>query len=221
MAEQEIQEHLKQKTIEVHEVTIEKEELLKLMRGKLLSTTKDVMRDAVQTRSNLRSVESKLGAACGLLLELLGMRHYYRNSSGAVQIEWAYERLGQEIDLVVGADDLITFVECKKPEINDPIEQVNKLKEKVDVLCSSEKVKKEWHVTSHTKTRFVFATWERPRPDVFRKLKRSGVDVIILSSESEKGGIGQKARDHLKVAFNVEKSKPKLTRNEFLGPFSF
>jgi hypothetical protein len=224
IAEKEIQEHLKQKAIELHEATIDKRELLKLMQSKLLSTTKDVMREAVQTKSNLRTAESKLGAARGLLLELLGMRHYYRTPSTPVQIEWAYERLGQgDIDLVVRASNLITFVECKKPEINDPVEQVNKLKKKVDALFGSEAFKKEWRVTPHTRTEFVFAIWERPTPDVFRKLRRTGADVIILSSEAEKAGIGQKAREHLKIALHldVEKSKPKLTRDKFLGPFSF
>lgn len=215
MAEQEIQLHLKQKTIELHEVTIEKDMFLKLMQGKLLSTTKNIMHEAVQTRSELRSVENRLGAACGLLLELLGLRHYYRTSSGAARIEWSYERLGQEVDLIVGTDDLITFVECKKPGISDSVEQVKKLKEKVEALVGSEEFKKEWRITSQTKKVFVFATWERPRPDVFRKLKRNGVDVIILSSESEKAGIGQIARDHLKLALDKEKSKPKLTRDKF------
>ncbi|MFC2044670.1 hypothetical protein ACFLT8_05730 [Chloroflexota bacterium] len=220
MAEQEIQQHLKQKTIEVHETTIEKDTFLKLMKAKLLSTTKDVMHEAIQTRSNLRSVENRLGAACGLLLELLGMRHYYRTSSEPARIEWSYERLGQEIDLIVGTDDSITFVECKKPGISDPVEQVKILREKVKALLGSEDFKKEWRISSQTKKAFVFATWERPLPDVFAKQKRLGVDVIILSSESEKAGIGQKARDHLKLALDIEKSKPKLTRDKFFGPLS-
>ncbi len=220
MAEQEIMQHLKQKTIEVHEATIEKDAFLKLMQAKLLSTTKDVMHEAIQTRSNLRSVENRLGAACGLLLELLGMRHYYRISSGPVRIEWSYERLGQEIDLMVGTDDSITFVECKKPGIGDPVEQVKKLRGKVNALLGSGEFKKEWRITSQTIKVFVFATWERPMPNVFTRLKRLGVDVIILSSESEKAGIGQKARDHLKLALDIEKSKPKLTQDKFFGTLS-
>lgn len=220
MAEKEIMQHLKQKTIEVHEITVEKDEFLKLMQAKLLSTTKDVMQEAIQTRSNLRSVENRLGASCGLLVELLGMRHYYRTSPGSARIEWSYERLGQEIDLIVGTDEFMTFVECKKPGISDPVDQVKKLRDKVNVLLGSEEFEKEWRISSQTKKVFVFATWERPQPDVFTKLQSRGVDVIILSSESEKAGIGQKARDHLKLALDIEKSKPTLTRDEFFGPLS-
>jgi len=220
MAETEIMQHRKQKTIEVHEITVEKDKFLKLMQAKLLSATKDVMQEAIQTRSNLRSVENRLGAACGLLLELLGMRHYYRTSSGPIRIEWSYERLGQEIDLIAGNDDSVTFVECKKPGISDPVEQVKKLREKVSALLGSEEFEKEWRITSQTKKMLVFATWERPQPDVFAKLQSQGVDIIILSSESEKAGIGQKARDHLKLALDIEKSKPKFTQDRFFGPLS-
>jgi len=220
MAEKEIGQHRNQKTIEVHEITVAKDKFLKLMQTKLLSTTKDIMQEAIQTRSNLRSVENRLGAACGILLELLGMRHYYRTSTGPVRIEWSYERLDQEIDLIAGNDDSITFVECKKPGISDPFEQVKKLKDKVSVLWGYEEFEKEWRITSKTKKVFVFATWERPQPDVFTKLQSQGVNVIILSSESEKAGIGQKARDHLKLALDIEKSKPTLTRDEFFGPLS-
>jgi len=220
MAEKEIVQHRNQKTIEVHEITVVKDKFLKLMQTKLLSTTKDVMQEAIQTRSDLRSVENRLGAACGILLELLGMRHYYRTSLEPERIEWSYERLDQEIDLIAGNDDSVTFVECKKPGISDPIEQVKKLKDKVSVLWGSEEFEKEWRITSKTKKVFVFATWERPQPDVFTKLQSQGVDVIILSSESEKAGIGQKARDHLKLALDIVKSKPKPTRDESFGPLS-
>jgi len=215
MAEQEIQEHLNRKVIEIHEVTIPKDSLLNLMRGKLLSTTKDVMLAAEQTRLSLRSAENKLGAARGLLLELLGMRHYYAASNGSVRIEWAYERLGQEIDLLVGTGASIIFVECKKPEIDNPVEQVRKLKKKAATLLSSTEFKTEWKVTSKTQRRYVFATWERPRPAVFTKLRESGIEVLVLSSE--KAGIGRTARDRLKTALDAEKSKSRPTSDEFFS----
>lgn len=215
MAEQEIEEHSNQKTIEVHEVTIPKDKMLNLMRGKLLSTTKDVMRAAEQTRSGLRLTENKLGAARGLLLELLGMRHYYATSNSTVRIEWAYERLRQEIDLLVGTNDSLIFVECKKSEIDNPVEQVEKLKKKAATLLSSAEFSTEWKITSKTQTRYAFATWERPQPAVFKKLNASGVKIIVLSLEN--AGIGRTARDRLKIALGAEKSNPKPKRDEFFG----
>ncbi|MGB6873001.1 MAG: hypothetical protein WBE46_02470 [Dehalococcoidia bacterium] len=218
MAEQEIQEHLNQKVIEIHEVTIPKDNLLNLMRGKLLSTTKDVMIAAEQTRSDLRLAENKLGAARGLLLELLGMRHYYAASNGTVRIEWAYERLGQEIDLLIGTGTSLIFVECKKPEIDNPVEQVDKLKKKAATLLSSTEFNTEWRVTSKIQRRYAFATWGRPQPAVLKKLCESGVAILVLSLE--KAGIGRTARDRLKTALDAEKSKPRPTRDEFFGEVS-
>ncbi|PPD58557.1 helix-turn-helix transcriptional regulator [Dehalogenimonas etheniformans] len=215
MAEQEIQLHLKQKSIEMHEVTVEKDKFIKSMQGKLLSTTKDVMHEAVQTKSDLLLEGNRLGAARGVLLELLGMRHYYKNHSGTLRIEWSFERIGQEIDLLIGSADQLTFVECKKPGISNPISQVNKLKDKVKTLLSSEEFIKEWQVTSGVRSALAFAVWDRPALNVFNTLKKTGVDVLILSSEAEKAGIGQKAREHLKLALDADKSKPKLIRDEF------
>ena len=209
MAEQEVQEHLNQKVIEVHEVTIPKDSLLNLMRSK------DVMLAAEQTRSELSSAKNKLGAARGLLLELLGMRHYYAASNGTVRIEWAYERLGQEIDLLIGTGPSLIFVECKKPEIDNPVEQVDKLKKKAAILLSSTEFNTEWKVTYKTRIRYAFATWERPQPAVFKKLRENGVEILVLSSE--KAGTGRTARDRLKTALDAEKSKPKQTRDEFFG----
>ena len=57
LAEQEIKEHLEQKTIEIQEVTITKSKLLEVMHGNLLSTTKDVMLASEQTQSKLRDTE--------------------------------------------------------------------------------------------------------------------------------------------------------------------
>jgi hypothetical protein len=218
MAEQEIEEHLSHKVIEIHEVTIPKDKLLNLMRGKLLSTTKDVMLAAEQTRLGLRLAEDKLGAARGLLLELLGMRHYYAASKGNIRIEWAYERLGQEIDLLIRTGTALVFVECKKPEIDNPVEQVRKLKKKAATLLGSTEFKTEWKVTSKTQMRYAFATWERPRPAVLKKLCESGVAILVLSLE--KAGIGRTARDRLKTVLNAEKSKPRPTRDEFFGDVS-
>jgi hypothetical protein len=213
MAEQEIQEHLSHKAIEIHEVTIPKDKLLNLMRGKLLSTTKDVMLAAEQTRSDLRLAEDKLGAARGLLLELLGMRHYYAASRGNIRIEWAYERLGQEIDLLVGTGTSLIFVECKKPEVDNPVEQVDKLKKKAATLLSSTEFNTEWGVTSRTQMRYAFATWGRPQPAVLKKLGESGVAILVLSLE--KAGIGRTARDRLETVLDAEKSNPRPTRDEF------
>jgi Holliday junction resolvase-like predicted endonuclease len=218
MAEQEIQEHVDQKAIEVHEVTIPKDNLLNLMRGKLLSATKDVVLAAEQTRSDLRSAENKLGAARGLLLELLGMRHYHTASTGTVRIEWAYERLGQEIDLLVRDGESLIFVECKKPKTDNPVEQMNRLKKKAAVLLSSSEFHTEWSTTSDTEVRYSFATWVRPLPAVFKKLRESGVEILVLSSE--KAGIGRTARDRLKTALDAEKYKPRPTRDEFSGEIS-
>ena len=218
MAEQEIQQHLSQKVVEIHEVTIAKDDLLNLMRGKLLSTTKDVMLSAEQTRSDLRLAEDKLGAARGLLLELLGMHHHYAASNGPVRIEWAYERLGQEIDLLVRTGTSLTFVECKRPEIDNPVEQVDKLKKKAAALLRSNEFKTEWGVTSRTQSRYAFATWERPEPPVLKKLSESGVAILVLSLE--KAGIGRTARDRLKIALDSERPNRKRTLNDFLEEIS-
>lgn len=216
MAEQEIKRHKKRKTIEVHELTIPKDKLLDLMRDKLLSTTKNVMHAAEKTRTDLRLAENQLGAAKGLLLEILGIRHYYYNGnpSGTIKVEWSYERLEQEIDLLVKTGDSLIFVECKKPKIDNPVEQMEKLKEKSDILLGSSDFIAEWGISSYTQKRYVFATWERPQPIVFKKLKAIGVEIIVLSLEN--AGIGRKARDRLKFVLNAEKSKPKPERDEFL-----
>jgi hypothetical protein len=220
-AEQEIEKHLKRKTIEIHQLTIPKDKLLDLMGDKLLSTTKDVMHAAEKTRSTLRLTEDKLGAAKGLLLELLGVHHYYYtgDSKSTTKVEWSYERLEQEIDLLVKTGGSLIFVECKKPQIDNPVEQMERVKRKVDVLLGLSDFNDEWGVTPDTKKRYVFATWERPQPTVFRKLAAIGVDIIVLSVEN--AGIGRKARDRLKFVLNTKKSEPKTERDEFLKNFRF
>ncbi|MFC1907207.1 hypothetical protein ACFLW8_03880 [Chloroflexota bacterium] len=200
MAEKEIREHLNQQTIEVHEITIEKDNLLNLLQGKLLSTTKNVMLAAEQTRSTLRLTKNQLGAARGLLLELIGTHHYCNVSDDTVKVEWGYELLGKEIDVLVRTEKSLVFVECKKPEITDPVKQADKLKGKAGELLSLTEFCTTWNVNSSTHREFVFATWERPSTAVLRKMKAIGVRVLILSQEQV--GIGRGARDRLKVALD-------------------
>ena len=218
LAEQEIKEHLEQKTIEIQEVTITKSKLLEVMHGNLLSTTKDVMLASEQTQSKLRDTENKLGAARGLLVELLGMRHYYSAPPGAIKVEWAYERLGQEIDVLVRTKQSLIFVECKKPAITDPLQQVDKLKRKADVLLSGSEFRTEWNSTSDTHLVHAFVTWEQPSSDVLRTLSQSGVEVVVLSKA--KAGIGRKTRDRLKTALDADRPGPKTRRSRFLGAIS-
>lgn len=209
MAEREIKRHYERKTIEVHDLTITKGKLLSLMRDKLLSTTKNVMNAAEKTRSELRLAENKLGAAKGLLLELLGIHHYYYgDSDGTVRVEWSYERLKQEIDLLAKTGDSLIFVECKKPEIDDPVKQVDRLKGKAKILLNSAEFNTEWGITPKMKRRYVFATWERPRPAVLKKLDTIGAQIIVLSLEN--AGIGRKARDRLKFVLNTEISNQRV-----------
>jgi hypothetical protein len=75
-AEQEIARQLAAKTIEVHEEVLDKNKFLALMKDRLLSTTKDVMHGAQETRTKLRDIENRHGAATGIILELLAYKMF-------------------------------------------------------------------------------------------------------------------------------------------------
>ena len=200
LAEREVQRHLDEKTIEVHEVTITQKDLLTLMHGKLLSTTKDVMFAAERTKSKLRGTEDELGAARGLLLELLGVHHYSAAAVGRTKIAWAYEKLGQEIDVLVRTGESLIFVECKKPEVTDPIQQVEKLKGKAATLLGAAEFCAEWNIGSDSgQIAYAFATWDTPSSATRKALNRSGADLLLLSENMD---IGRRTRDRLKKALD-------------------
>ena len=126
--------------------------------------------------------------------------------------------LGQEIDVLVRTKQSLIFVECKKPAITDPLQQVDKLKRKADVLLSGSEFRTEWNSTSDTHLVHAFVTWEQPSSDVLRTLSQSGVEVVVLSKA--KAGIGRKTRDRLKTALDADRPCPKTRRSRFLGAIS-
>jgi hypothetical protein len=131
--------------------------------------------------------------------------------------------LHQAIDFDFSLDLTEDFVLSRARFCGVPIAEVPNSCEKAILLRNSHKASRhllgssdfiaEWGISSYTQKRYVFATWERPQPIVFKKLKAIGVEIIVLSLEN--AGIGRKVRDRLKFVLNAEKSKPKPERDEF------
>jgi hypothetical protein len=123
------------------------------------------------------------------------------------QIRWAYEMDGQEIDVLVCTSNSIMFVECKKPEIDDPIAQVCKLREKAVALWGNKQFRSEWRITDTTPRRFVLATWKPPAPVTKAELENQGVELLVLSQE--RLDIGSTARTRLRMALDA-RPEPRL-----------
>lgn len=207
-AEQCISDYLRDGLIELMERTVDKGEFLKLMGKSLLSTTKQAIFGVEQTRNALRVATDKLGTSSGLLLEFLGYYAFSPSSSdGDVKrIDWNYNRLDQQIDILVRDRTSLTFIECRKPSIDDPLEQGKKLRKKARILLGDAEFKREWEIDERTQIRYMLLTWDRPQQMTIESLNRQGIEIVILSEEVRRHPkfLG-KSKDKLRKVFDRER----------------
>lgn len=205
-ADQWITEYLNENLIELTEIEVDKERFINLMKKRLLSTTKQAIFGVKKTREDLKVANDKLGTSRGLLLELLG---YYMASTSASdgkvkKIEWNYNRLDQQIDVLARDQTSLTFIECKKP-FSSPLELGKELREKARLLLGDADFNREWEIDERTQIRYMLLTWDKPQQTIIQSLSQQGVEVIILSQELNRHPkFLRKSKDKLRTVFARE-----------------
>jgi hypothetical protein len=158
------------------------------------------MYTARESRSTVAVLNDQLGAARGLLIELLGYRanSLVSRLTQPSRIEWSYERSGQEIDVLICDKKTITFIECKKQQ--DISGQGARLKEKASVLMRDPGFLRDWGITDNAVIEYTFLTWDSPHMDVVTELQGLGISLRVLGQDCM--GLPRRVKDRLKVALD-------------------
>lgn len=208
-AERAIQSYQRRNRIDLEEVVVKKKKFLKLMEGRAVLTGQQYKAHEELKKAGM--IGDKFGASKGLLMELLA---YYLFSQGILEedkqrIEWSLNRFGEEIDVIVRESDILTFIECKKPEIENPVKQGRDFVNKTKRLLNRGEFKQEWSVSPRTNVRRLFVTWEQSSDNVHEGLMKEGIDeVIVLSDESNRSPwLSRRKLDRLKIALDPIRTK--------------
>ena len=208
-AERAIRSYQRRNRIDLEEIVVKKKRFLKLMEGRVVLTGQQYKAHEELKKAGM--IGDKFGASKGLLMELLA---YYLFSQGILEednqrIEWSLNRFGEEIDVIVRESDILTFIECKKPEIENPIKQGRDFVSKTKRLLNRGEFKQEWSVSPRTNVRRLFVTWERSSDNVHEGLMKEGIDeVIVLSDESNRSPwLSRRKLDRLKIALDPIRTK--------------
>lgn len=184
LAEKFISSYAEKGMVELIEIEIEREKLLKHLKENIVRYD---VKDIIRNWEYLQSIEMKFDEARGVLIELL--LYYVLSEKVCEKLIWRYKKDDIEIDLVASAGKDIYFFECKcscPPDIDDECRRfenkVNKLLE--DGLILKKLGKEGEEVNVHK----VFCFWRIPHRSKLDIIKRYGMEVYILPDLLRKCG---------------------------------
>jgi hypothetical protein len=176
LAESYIDIYQKTKKINVIEIKISTEKLLKYLKGN--TVTKDIKK-IVDNWEYLESNEAKLGESKGLLLELL--LFYVLSDKDNEAIIWDYRQGDIQIDVITKKDNKVHFFECKTKLHTDINKECNSFKNNVKNLMKNITFIKEMNISNKTQHDLSLCFWEKPPKSIIDAANSHGIRIIELS----------------------------------------
>lgn len=206
-----ISEFTKKGLINIREQRVSKKALLSLMKGYLISATKEEIFNMQNVTSRLQNISDRFDTSRGLLLEFIAFYMYsYLVDNIDAKIAWNYSRLNNQIDVLVRLKNKIVFIECTN-YVDTLTEDSNRIKKKAELLCADPKFCTEWAINSLLPVELILFTWDPPPKNLINLILREGVEIIVLSDEINKHPhLVCKGRDKLRHVFE----RPQVKRSQ-------